>query len=272
MEQPSITLNSGYRLPLMGVGSYKLPPEVTQQVVEAALGLGYRHIDTARLYGNEAQVGAAIKAVGLPREELYVTTKLWNDAHRRQDAMQAFDQSLEWLGLDYVDLYLIHWPVPRQGLTVEAWRTLIEIHQTGLARSIGVSNFRAEDLAKIIKATSVVPVVNQIELHPAFQQSELRQIHAELGIATEAWSPLARGAALVLPEVRHVAQAVGHSPAQVIIRWLIQQGIAVFPKSAHPSRLAENLAVFDFELSDTQMATMAAVPQTGRAFSDPSVV
>ena len=272
MSQPSVVLNSGCRLPLIGVGSYKLAPEVAQEVIETALGLGYRHIDTARLYGNEREVGAAIKAAGVPRHELFVTTKLWNDAHRRQDALKAFDQSLEWLGLDYVDLYLIHWPVPRQGLTVAAWRTLVEISQTGQARSIGVSNFRVEDLAAVIEATGVIPAVNQVELHPAFQQDELRGHHNQWGIATEAWSPLARGEDFALPTVQAIAQATGRSPAQVIIRWLIQLGIAVFPKTAHAARLAENLAALDFSLSDAQMSAMASIDQTGRLFSDPAVV
>ncbi|MDR1392625.1 MAG: aldo/keto reductase [Bifidobacteriaceae bacterium] len=270
MPIPNLLLNSGHSIPALGLGTYKLSPGQTAEVVEQALRLGYRHIDTAALYGNEAEVGQGLKRSGVGREEIFVTTKLWNDAHRRDDARQAFRRSLSNLGLDYVDLYLIHWPVPANGLMVEAWQTLIELAEVGQALSIGVSNFRAEDLTTIIDATGVVPAVNQIELHPLFQQTELRALQADWGILTEAWGPLGRGADLGDATVRAVARETGRTAAQVVIRWMIQLDIACFPKTARPERLAENLAVDDFELDAKQMARLEGIVGSGRIGPDPA--
>ncbi|MDR2454892.1 MAG: aldo/keto reductase [Bifidobacteriaceae bacterium] len=272
MTIPNFVLNSGHSIPALGLGTYKMPPQITAGMVEQALRLGYRHIDTASLYANEAEVGQGLRRSEVPREEVFVTTKLWNDAHRRDDALRAFDTSLARLGLDYVDLYLIHWPAPAGGLMVQAWQALIEIANSGRALSIGVSNFRAEDLAAVIDATGLTPAVNQIELHPLFQQRDLRALHAELDITTEAWSPLGRGADLGEPTVRAVAREVGRSPAQVVIRWLLQLDVVVFPKTARPERLAENLAVDDFELDPGQMERLGAIKGTGRVGSDPGEV
>jgi 2,5-diketo-D-gluconate reductase A len=272
MTIPNFVLNSGHSIPALGLGTYKMTPAITADMVERALRLGYRHIDTATLYGNEAEVGEGLRRSGAPREEVFVTTKLWNDSHRRGDALGSFNRSLELLGLDYVDLYLIHWPVPRAGLTVEAWRALIEIRESGRALSIGVSNFREQDLARIIDATGVVPAVNQVELHPLFQQRSLRAWHAELGIVTEAWSPLGRGADLSDPTVRAIADEVSRTPAQVVIRWLIQLEVVVFPKTARPERLAENLAVDDFTLAPEQLERLDSIAGGGRVGSDPADV
>jgi 2,5-diketo-D-gluconate reductase A len=272
MTIPNFVLNSGHSIPALGLGTYQMDPAVTADLVDQALRLGYRHIDTAALYGNEREVGEGLRRSGVPREDVFVTTKLWNDSHRREAALRAFDVSLTALGLDYVDLYLIHWPAPAEGRAVEAWKALIEIADTGRALSIGVSNFRAQDLTDVIDATGVVPAVNQIELHPLFQQKALRALHAELGIVTEAWSPLGRGADLGNGTVRAVARETGRSAAQVVIRWLIQLDVVVFPKTAHAERLAENLAVDDFELSPEQMARMDAIKDTSRRGPDPSTL
>ncbi|MDR2380910.1 MAG: aldo/keto reductase [Bifidobacteriaceae bacterium] len=272
MAIPNFVLNSGHSIPALGLGTYKMAPALTADMVERALRLGYRHVDTATLYGNEAEVGEGLRRSEVPREEVFVTTKLWNDAHRRADALRAFNTSLDKLGLDYVDLYLIHWPVPSNGLVVEAWKALIEIADTGRALSIGVSNFRTEDLTAVIDATGVVPAVNQIELHPLFQQKALRALHAELGIMTEAWSPLGRGADLANDTLRALGDEVGRSTAQVVIRWLIQLEIVVFPKTSNPARLAENLAVDDFELTPEQMARIDAIRQVNQVGSDPATV
>ncbi|MDR2348058.1 MAG: aldo/keto reductase, partial [Bifidobacteriaceae bacterium] len=269
---PSFVLNSGHSIPAIGLGTYKMPPAVTADVVERALRLGYRHIDTATLYGNETEVGEGLRRSGVPREEIFVTTKLWNDAHRREDARRAFDTSLAKLGLDYVDLYLIHWPVPRDGLMIEAWQTLIEIANSGRALSIGVSNFRAEDLAAVIDATGLTPAVNQVELHPLFQQRDLRALQAELDITTEAWSPLGRGADLGNDTIRAIAQETGRTAAQVVLRWLLQLEVVAFPKTTRPERLIENLAIDDFELTPRQIERMDAIKQAGRVGSDPATV
>ncbi|MDR2253942.1 MAG: aldo/keto reductase [Bifidobacteriaceae bacterium] len=269
MTIPNFVLNSGHSIPALGLGTYKMPPAVTADMVDQALRLGYRHIDTATLYANEAEVGEGLRRSKTPREEVFITTKLWNDSHRRDDALRAFDRSLTLLGLDYVDLYLIHWPVPSEGRAVEAWRALIEIAQTGRALSIGVSNFRAEDLMAVVDATGVAPAVNQVELHPQFQQRDLRALHAELGILTEAWSPLGRGGDLANETVRAVAYEVGRTPAQTVIRWLIQLEVVVFPKTLSHDRLAENLAVDDFELTPEQMERLNSIRDVGRVGSAP---
>jgi 2,5-diketo-D-gluconate reductase A len=269
MAIPTFKLNSGYSIPSVGLGTFKVSPSLTANLVEQALRLGYRHIDTAAIYGNEAEVGQGIRAAAVPRDQLFVTTKLWNDHHRHAAAIKAFDESLQRLGLDYVDLYLIHWPTPSNGLLVEAWEALIEINLSGRARSIGVSNFRPEDLATVVDATGVVPAVNQVELHPLFQQRDLRALHAELGILTEAWSPLGRGADLGNDTIRSVARQTGKTAAQVVIRWLVQLDVAVFPKTVHIERLVENLAVGDFELTPQQMTRLNAIPDEPRFGPDP---
>jgi 2,5-diketo-D-gluconate reductase A len=270
-QVPSIRLNSGYDIPQIGLGVYQLPPPVTKRVVLEAFEVGYRHIDTAALYGNEREVGQAVAASGLPREEIYVTTKLPNPDHAYDVAIRTFHDSLSRLGLDYVDLFLIHWPLPSNGLMVQAWEALIEIRERGLARSIGVSNFRPEDLAAIIDATGQVPAANQVELNPHFQQGDLRGVDKELGIVTEAWSPLGQGRDLTDPVLVDLAAQVGRTPAQVVIRWMVQLGIVVFPKTSRRERLVENISVFDFELTPEQMQVMESVDTGRRHGPDPAV-
>jgi len=253
-EAPHLQLNDGNAIPQLGFGVFQVPPEETADAVSHALGTGYRLIDTAAAYGNEAAVGEAIRSSGLDRDEVYVTTKLWNGDHGRGAALRAFERSLERLGFDYVDLYLIHWPVPSQDRYAETWRALTQIRADGRARSIGVSNFLIEHLERIIDDSGVVPAVNQIELHPRLQQDQLRTFHDEHGILTEAWSPLARGGDLLHEAtITDIASAVGRSPAQVILRWHVQLGNIVIPKSVTPERIEENFRVFDFELDDAQM-------------------
>lgn len=266
---PALELNDGHRIPQLGFGVFQVPPEDTGQVVSQALSVGYRSIDTAAAYRNEAGVGEAVRASGLDRESVFVTTKLWNNSHGHDAALRAFEKSLARLGLDYVDLYLIHWPVPSRELYVETWRTLIEIKGDGRARSIGVSNFTVEHLERIIDATGVVPAVNQVELHPGFQQPELRSYHSRHGILTEAWSPLAQ--ARVLDDVRlgEIARHHGRSPAQVVLRWHIQLGNVVIPKSVTPARIEQNFQLFDFELSDHEMDAIARLDRRQRIGPDP---
>ena len=271
MTTPTVELNSGHTIPLLGLGTYNIPAKATQGLVEAALDLGYRHFDGAAIYHNEAELGAAIRASGVDREEIFVTTKLYNDRHRYHDALTAFEGSMNRLGLEYLDLYLIHWPVPRQGLAVEAWRALIELRQSGRVRSIGVSNFRADDVTELINATGVVPAVNQIELHPRFQQNQLRSWLADWGIVTQSWRPLGLGADLAEPVVQAIAADLGATAAQVVIRWLMQLGVPVFPKTSHPARLEENLGAVDIALSDDQMTQMAGIGDAGRTGPDPAL-
>ncbi|MDR1441284.1 MAG: aldo/keto reductase [Bifidobacteriaceae bacterium] len=272
MTIPVFQLNSGHGIPALGLGTFQMAPGLTADLVDQALRMGYRHIDTASLYGNEAEVGEGVRRSGVPREEIFVTTKLWNDKHRHDAAVQAFDESLGLLGLDYVDLYLIHWPAPGNGLMVEAWEALIQLNQSGRARSIGVSNFRDVDLAAIIDATGVVPAVNQIELHPLYQQRDLRAVNTSLGIVTEAWGPLGRGADLGNDTLRSVAREAGKSAAQVVLRWMIQLGIVAFPKTVRPERLAENLAIDDFELLPEQMERLNSIPDSPMMGPDPATL
>jgi 2,5-diketo-D-gluconate reductase A len=248
-----------------------VPPEDTAENVRAALELGYRHVDTARLYRNEVQTGEGIRASGLDRAEIFVTTKCWNDDHGFDEAQAACANSLERLGLDQVDLYLIHWPAPAQDRYAETWKALIELQKAGKARAIGVSNFKAPHLARIVDETGVTPAVNQIELHPYLQQAELRREHAERGIVTEAWSPLAQGQVLEDPVIGEIAERHGKTHAQVVIRWHIQLGNVVFPKSMSAQRLAENADVFDFELSPEDMAAIERLDRGGRVGPDPDV-
>jgi 2,5-diketo-D-gluconate reductase A len=260
MTVPGITLNDQTSIPQLGFGVFKVPPSKTADTVTAALEVGYRHIDTAQMYGNEHGVGEALAASGIPRAELYVTTKLNNGFHRPDDARRAFDESLERLGLDRVDLFLIHWPLPTRydGDYVSTWRTLVELRDSGRTTSIGVSNFQPAHLDRIVAETGVVPAVNQIEVHPYFTNEAARAADARHGVATEAWSPIARGRVADDPVIGEIAARVERTPSQVTLRWHLQRGDIVFPKSMHPARMRENFALFDFELSDADMAAVSA--------------
>jgi len=260
-----IELNDGVRMPRIGYGTYKVGDNEAQQAVETALATGYRLIDTAEMYGNEVGVGRAIAASGVPRDEVFLTTKVWNDHHGAEAARAALEASLERLGTDYLDLYLIHWPSPKQGLYPETFQALLKAREDGLIRSAGVSNFLPKHLEKVREATGVYPSVNQVELHPYFNQAELRAWHAERGIATESWGPLGQrtGSVLREPPVTAAAEAHGKSPGQVVIRWHLQHGCVVIPKSAKASRIAENFDVFDFALTGDEMAAIDAL-ETGR--------
>ncbi len=267
---PTVTLHDGIEIPQLGFGVFQVPPEETQRVVEEALATGYRHVDTAAAYRNERGVGAAVAASGIPREEVFVTTKLWNSRQGYDSALTTFEKSLGRLGFDYVDLYLIHWPVPTEDRFVETWRAFERIHEEGRARTIGVSNFRIEDLQRLERETWIRPTVNQIELHPLFQQAELRPWLAERGIATEAWSPLAQGAVLADATIGSVAERHGKTPAQTILRWHLQLGNIVIPKSVTPQRIRDNLDVFDFELSEEEMAAIGRLDTGRRGGPDPA--
>jgi 2,5-diketo-D-gluconate reductase A len=270
---PDLRLNDGHSIPQLGFGVFRVDPAETERIVTDALEVGYRHIDTARIYGNEEGVGRALAASGLPREELYVTTKLWNDDQGSQSALDAFDASLDRLGLDYVDLYLIHWPVPKQDRYVESWQALAQIRESGRARSIGVSNFMVPHLERIIGETGVTPAVDQIELHPAHQQPAVADFAAANGIAIESWGPLGQGKYPLLetPAVTDAAAAHGATPAQVVIRWHLQRGFIVFPKSNRRERMAENFDVFGFELTDAEVRAITALEgeYDGRLGPDP---
>jgi 2,5-diketo-D-gluconate reductase A len=248
---PTVELNDGHRIPQLGFGVFQVAPENTANTVREALDAGYRHIDTAEMYRNERGVGEAIRTAGLDRADVFVTSKLSNRSHRPDDARRAFDQTLSELGFDYVDLFLIHWPLPTLygGDFVSTWRTLEELHRDGRARSIGVSNFQVDHLERLAAETDVVPAVNQIELHPYFRNGEVHAYGEAHGIATQAWSPIAQGAVLRHPVITAIADSVGRSPAQVVLRWHIQRGHVVFPKSVTPARIRENLELFDFELA-----------------------
>jgi len=266
---PTITLNDGTTIPQLGFGVFKVEPEDTERVVSDALEVGYRHIDTAKAYNNEAGVGRAIAASGIPRNELYVTTKLWNSDHGSEKALAAIDRSLGELGLDRVDLYLIHWPSPQRGLYVESWVALEAIQAAGKATSIGVSNFKPHHLQDVLDVATVVPAVNQIEFHPYFQQRDVAEFNAQHGVVTESWSPLGQGQLVDEPVVTAIAEEHGKSLAQVILRWHVQLGHVVIPKSNHKARMAENLDIFDFELNDGELATITMLDRGGRLGSDP---
>lgn len=266
---PTIALNSGTHIPQLGFGVFRVDPAETTRVVSDALEVGYRHIDTAAIYGNEEGVGAALQASGIPRDDLFITTKLWNTHHT--NAQEAIDASLEKLGLDYVDLYLIHWPTPGKGTFVQAWKSLIEIAESGKARAIGVSNFFIEHLQRVIDETGVTPAVNQIELHVNFQQNDLRAFDLRNGIATEAWYPLGGGTVSDAPELKAIADAHGKTVAQTILRWHLQSGNVVIPKSSRKERMAENFDVFDFVLTDAELGTIGTLDRgdAGRAGGHP---
>ncbi|MEU6037447.1 aldo/keto reductase [Actinomadura sp. NPDC047616] len=266
---PTVTLNNGVEIPQLGFGVFQVPDDETTAAVTAALEAGYRSIDTAAVYGNEAGVGRAVAASGLPREDLFITTKLWNADQGYDATLKAFDGSLAKLGLDYVDLYLIHWPTPARDLYRDTWRALERLAADGRIRSAGVSNFQPAHLRRLMDGSSLVPAVNQIELHPGLQQRELRALHADHGIATEAWSPLAQGAVLDEPSLVEIAQRHGKSPAQVVLRWHLQLGNIVIPKSVTPARIRENIDVFDFALSDGDMDAIAALDRGLRTGPDP---
>ena len=268
---PQLDLNDGGHMPQLGFGVFQVSPEDTVESVLFALRTGYRLIDTAAAYGNEAQVGEAIRRSGLERDEVFVTTKLWNDDQGRSEAVGAFEHSLDRLGMEDVDLYLIHWPAPSRGQYVDTWQTLCELKNDGRTRSIGVSNFTIENLERIIEATGVVPSVNQIELHPRLTQTELRRFHSEHGILTEAWSPLARGGDLLGdPVIERIAAAHDRSSAQIILRWHVQLGNVVIPKSVTHSRIEENFQVFDFALSSEEMQAIDGLDAGQRTGPDPA--
>jgi 2,5-diketo-D-gluconate reductase A len=267
---PTITLNNGVEIPQLGFGVYQVKPEETAQAVQAALEVGYRHIDTAEMYRNEAGVGEGIRNSGVPREEVFVTSKLNNGFHAHEDALKAFDGTLDALRFDYVDLFLIHWPLPGIDVDyVETWKAMEEIYASGRAKAIGVSNFNAHHLRKLHGETEVVPAVNQIEVHPYLAQDELRAFNAQHQIATEAWSPIAQGKVLDDPAVLRVAERVGRTPAQVTLRWHIQRGDIVFPKSVTRSRIEENFALFDFALSEDDLREITALDRNERTGPDP---
>ena len=269
---PLLTLNNGTTIPQLGFGVFKVDPAETTRIVTDGLEVGYRHIDTAAIYGNEEGVGRAIADSGIPRDELFVTTKLWND--RQTDAENAFDESLGKLGLDYVDLYLIHWPTPQKDTFVQAWQSLEKIYASGRAKAIGVSNFLVPHLTKLLAETDIVPAVNQIELHPAHQQPEVTAFSREHGIEIEAWGPLGQGKYPLFetPEVADAAAAHGKTPAQVVIRWHLQTGNIVFPKSNRRERMQENFDVFDFELTADEVAAISSLEREGRVSAHPDEV
>jgi len=266
---PNVTLRPEVEIPQLGYGVFQVPSKETEEVVARALQVGYRHMDTAAAYKNEGPVGLAIHASGIPREEIFVTTKCFNDDHGKDKAKKAFKASLERLELEHIDLYLIHWPVPAHDLYVETWQAFVELQAEGLVRAIGVSNFQPEHLERIVAETGVVPAINQVELHPYFQQVGLRREHDELGIVTEAWSPLGQGLELEDSEIVAIAQAHGKTPAQAIIRWHLQLGNVVIPKSVTPERIQENFDVFDFELSADEMEAIRELDAGRRIGPDP---
>jgi 2,5-diketo-D-gluconate reductase A len=269
---PRIKLSDGNTLPQLGMGVWQVEPEITARVVRDGIEAGFRLIDTAEGYHNEEGVGEAIRSAGLPREELFITSKLRNGGHDRDAALRSFDATMKALGLETLDMFLIHWPVPSQGKYVEAWKTLIELRDQGRVRSIGVSNFNPDHLERIVKETGVVPVVDQIELHPYFQQRDKRDALAQMGIHIECYSPLGSGEVLKDRTLAAIGEKQGKSVAQTIIRWHLQQGLVVIPKSTHADRLRDNIEVFDFELSPSEMRQIESLDkgESGRTGSDPA--
>jgi 2,5-diketo-D-gluconate reductase A len=268
-EVPTITLNNGVVIPQLGFGVYQITPDETKQATLDALEVGYRHIDTAEMYGNEKQVGEAVAASGLDRSEIFVTSKLNNGFHARDAALAAFDGTLEALGFDYLDLFLIHWPLPTVSDYVETWKAMQELYESGRIKAIGVSNFQAAHLQRLFDETSIVPAVNQIEVHPYLAQDTLRAFDTAHGIATEAWSPIAQGKVLDDEVIVAIAEKVGKTPAQVTLRWHIQRGDIVFPKSVTRSRVEENFDIFDFELADDDIQSITELDRNERTGPDP---
>lgn len=270
-QVPEVKLSGGVSIPQVGYGVFQIPPAETARAVAAALDSGYRSIDTAAAYGNEAGVGDAVRASGIPREDLFVTTKVWNSDHGYDSTLAAFDRSLRALRMDHVDLYLIHWPLPGRDRYLETWRALEHLLAEGRVRAIGVSNFHVPHLQRLIDSADVVPAVNQIELHPYLPQTHLRTFHAENGIATEAWSPLAQGALLADKAITGLSSKYGKSPAQIVLRWHVQLGTVVIPKSVTPARMRENIDVFDFELAEDDLLVLAELDNGTRVGPDPDV-
>lgn len=267
---PRLILNNGIEIPQLGYGVFKVPPDETRQAVLTALDVGYRHVDTAAAYGNEKAVGEAVRASGLDRDAVFVTTKLWSSDQGYDSTLRAFDLSMEQLGFDVLDVYLIHWPAPGRDLYLETWRAMEKLYLDGRIRAIGVSNFQPEHLRRLCDKSEVVPVLNQVELHPYLQQNDVRRTHEELGVLTEAWSPLARGGALLADEVvTGLADKHGRTPAQVVLRWHIELNNVVIPKSVTPSRMEENFRLFDFSLDDEDIAALARLDRGERTGPDP---
>jgi 2,5-diketo-D-gluconate reductase A len=270
MTVPTFELNNGVTIPQLGFGVFQVPPEDTEEAVTRALDVGYRHIDTARAYRNEEGVAAAVAASGLNRDDVFITTKLWNNSHGTDATYKAFDASMERLGLDVHDLYLIHWPAPQQDLFVESWKVFEQLHADGRIRSIGVSNFRVEDLQRLLDLGLTVPAVNQIELHPYLTQDELRAFHDEHQIVTEAWSPLAQGGVLGDPVITDLADAKDATPAQVVLAWHLALGNIVIPKSVTPERIAENFAATEVKLGEDEVEAITALNRGERTGPDPA--
>lgn len=268
-QNPLITLNDGTTIPQLGLGVYKVGQDIGVELVKLALELGYRRVDTASIYDNEIEVGGGIRQSGLAREEIYVTTKIWNDRQGYHEALEAIDEGLARLNIGYVDMLLIHWPVARQNKFIETWRAFEETLATGRVKSIGVSNFHPHHLETLLEHAQITPAINQVELHPALQQNEVRAANTKYGIKTEAWSPLGRGMFSTDPTITEIARAHGKSPAQVVLRWHVQLGNLVIPKSSNPQRLAENIDVFDFELSAEQMLAIGQLDNGSRIGPDP---
>ena len=266
---PAIALNDGTTIPQIGFGLWQVPPSEAEVATAEALRVGYRHLDSAAVYANEGEAAAALAASGLAREDVYVTTKLWNPDHGYDEAMRAFDTSMAKMKLEQLDLYLIHWQCAQHAKFIDTWRALIDLQKSGRVKSIGVSNFKEPALRQLIDATGVIPVLNQIELHPWLPQLDMRAVHAEYGIATESWSPLASGQLIDDPTLAAIAAKHSKSTAQVMIRWHLQQGLIVLPKSVTPSRIAENIDVFGFQLDDEDMATIAGMENGHRTGPDP---
>jgi 2,5-diketo-D-gluconate reductase A len=269
-RSPVLTLPDGHTIPQLGYGVWQVDAGIAEDVVSQALEVGYRHIDTAMIYGNEEGVGRAVANSGIPRDEIFVTTKLWNDDQGHDSALRAVDASLERLGLDHVDLYLIHWPTPARGKYLETWKAFREIRDSGRARSIGVSNFPREELQEIIDETGVIPAVSQIELHPYFNQAALRDVNASHGIVTEAWSPLGQGGDLLRdPVIDAVARKHGATPGQAVIAWHLAIGNVVFPKTVTPARIRENFEALDLRLDPEDVEAISGLDNGGRIGSDP---
>lgn len=269
MTQPMLTLNDHRQMPQLGLGVWQMPSDRTAEAVGTALKIGYRLIDGAAMYGNEAGMGQAVRDSGLPRDEVFVTSKLWNDRQGRDRALKAFDETMARVGLDHLDLYLIHWPAPQQDLYVETWKALIELRDQGRVRSIGVANFHEPHLKRLIDETGVAPALNQIELHPTFSQPGMRAVNARLGIVTQSWAPLGRTRDFGAAPVRQVAERLGASPAQVIIAWHLAHGLSVIPKSQDPGRLKQNFDALKLDLSEQDITAIDALDSGERTGPDP---